>query len=209
MEDQISFYGSQQQRLFQIERYAMDAPGKVVEYLNKKLPRGLVMDLGAGDGYTANKIEGRTVLCVEPSSGMVIYDNNPLWLKGTAENLPFHDNYLDGAYSTWAYFLPGVEKLSGLKEVERVCKDRSKIIIIDNAGGDEFTSFAQEPIHEGPEFYLENGFELEVIESVWQFENEQDCLDLMSLFFPDKFSKDDVNLQYSYRVAAYSKIVQK
>lgn len=48
MEDQIPFYGSQQQRLFQIERYAMDAPGKVVQYLNANLPRGVIMDLGAG-----------------------------------------------------------------------------------------------------------------------------------------------------------------
>lgn len=208
MEDQIPFYGSQQQRLFQIERYAMDAPGKVVQYLNANLPRGVIMDLGAGDGYTANKIEGRTILCVEPSSGMVNFKNNPYWLKGTAENLPFHDNYLDGAYSTWAYFLPGVEKLAGLNEVERACKDGARIIIIDNAGEDEFTRFANDPIHEGPEFYLENGFQMEIIETVWKFRNEQDCFEIMSLFFPKNFYKSDVKLQYSYRVAAYNKIVQ-
>jgi ubiquinone/menaquinone biosynthesis C-methylase UbiE len=75
---------------------------------------------------------------MEPSGGMIDTTISNIWTKGTAEHIPFHDNYFNGLYSTWAYFLAGVDKRKGLAEVERVMKKNGKIIIIDNEGNDEF-----------------------------------------------------------------------
>ena len=146
---------------------------------------------------------------MEPSSGMVNFSNHSLWVKGSAENIPFHDNYFDGAYSTWAYFLPGMEKSKGLEEALRVIKDSGKLIIVDNAGDDEFCSYAKTPIHEGPEFYFRNGFQREIIETAFEFENLQEAFALMSIYFPGSITRENIKQTYQYRVAAYTKSIQK
>ncbi len=205
MKDQIQFYGSENRELFAIERASMDRCGKVVEFLNNNLPVGMVLDIGAGDGHTASQIINSEIICLEPAPGIVNFSNNRLWAKGTAENIPFHNNYFDAAYATWAYFLPGVEKTKGLKEVERVVKPGGKIIIIDNAGGDEFTSYAESRITESISFYTENGFSLSYINTAFEFTSKDDALSLMTFFFGNKFNKTSIKLTYSFRVAAYMK----
>jgi hypothetical protein len=49
----IPFYGADDPAMFAIERAAMDRDGLVVRALDGLLPRGRVLDVGAGDGFTA------------------------------------------------------------------------------------------------------------------------------------------------------------
>ncbi len=205
--DVIPFYGSWYKDMFAIERSSMDRQGKVIAFLNKHLPQGLVLDIGAGDGFTAKRIIGRDVFCLEPSTGMVNFDNSPFWVRGSAEDIPFHDSYFDAAYSTWAYFFAGNDKRRGLKEAERVIKSGGKLIVVDNAGKDEFSSFAVHPIAEGPEFYLENGFTVHYIETAFEFASIEDAEALMSFYFGDRMKDENIRLSYEYRVAAYMKTV--
>ncbi|HUR50352.1 MAG TPA: class I SAM-dependent methyltransferase [Acidimicrobiales bacterium] len=69
----IPFYGAQDRRLFDIERAAMDRPGRVIAALDELLPRhGVVLDVGAGDGFTAERLttSERSVTALEPAAGM-------------------------------------------------------------------------------------------------------------------------------------------
>jgi hypothetical protein len=70
----IPFYGAENRKLFAIERDSMDRPGKVVGALDAILPsRGVLLDIGAGDGFTAERLttESRSVVAVEPATGMI------------------------------------------------------------------------------------------------------------------------------------------
>lgn len=110
MKDYLHFYGSDDLSLFQIERAAMDRQGLVVDYLHKTLPAGKIADIGAGTGFTAAKLlQNRTITCIEPSETLPNWDLPVTWVKATAETLPFHVGYFDAVYSTWAYFLPGIQ----------------------------------------------------------------------------------------------------
>lgn len=202
--DIIPFYGSKQHEMFAIEREAMDRHGVVLDFLNRELPEGLILDVGAGSGYMASRIRGnRQVICLEPSAGMMDRNISNIWIKGSAESIPFHDDYVDAVYSTWAYFLAGVDKTRGLQEVERVLKPEGKIIIIDNAGDDEFTSFADQIIAGDEEFYREYGFQRQILESAFVFNNLEDAEKLMSFFFGAETMTGNICLEYQYRIAAY------
>lgn len=205
MQDQIDFYGASQRELFAIERESMDRQGKVIARLNQVLPQGTLLDIGAGDGYTAKRIQNRTIVCLEPASGMVNFDNTALWVKGTAEAMPFHNHSFDAAYATWAYFLPGQDKTKGLQEAERVVKPGGRLVIVDNAGEDTFCSLAADPIFEGPDFYLQNGFTQEIIETAFEFKTHDEAYRLMSLYFGEAIQRETVQLEYDYRVALYIK----
>ena len=78
----LAFYGSENRRLFEIERETMGRQGKVLDFLNQSLPDGLILDVGAEDGVTASRIRERQVICQEPSDGMVNFGNHRLWPKG-------------------------------------------------------------------------------------------------------------------------------
>ncbi len=207
MNDVIPFYGARDRKMFAIERSSMDRQGKVIDFLNSHLPQGLILDIGAGDGYTAKRITVADVICLEPSNGMVNFNNNRLWVKGSAESIPFHDNYFDAVYATWAYFLPGSDKSKGLREAERVVKHGGTIIIVDNAGNDEFCRLASTPIAEGPAFYQEHGFSVTYIDTAFEFESFDDALALMTMYFGDRISKENIKLEYEYKVVAYTKIM--
>ena len=84
-------------------------------------------------------------------------------------------------------------------------KPGGKIIIVDNAGEDEFCTFAKEAIYEGPDFYLQNGFTPYYISTSFQFKSLEDAKDLMTLFFKDNIKFEDIRLEYAYRVVAYMK----
>ncbi len=49
----IPFYGADDPDMFAIERRAMDRDGLVIAALDAALPGGLVLDVGAGDGFSA------------------------------------------------------------------------------------------------------------------------------------------------------------
>ena len=60
-EEVIPFYGAELPRLFEIERRCMDRDQVVPRFLDRILPKGRVLDIGAGNGFTAGLLasEGR------------------------------------------------------------------------------------------------------------------------------------------------------
>lgn|SRR5690625_4670671 len=102
----IPFYGGLKPELFEIERRCMDRDGKVIKYLDSFLPDGIVLDVGAGNGYTAEKLirDNRLVIPMEPDEKMIDLSKNMIWSNGVAQSIPFHSNTFDAVYSTWAFF---------------------------------------------------------------------------------------------------------
>jgi ubiquinone/menaquinone biosynthesis C-methylase UbiE len=140
----IPFYGADNPRLFAIERRCMDRAGKVIDYLNNLLPNGMILDIGAGNGFTAQKLTHlqRRIVALEPAGGMIDRQVSLPWTQGVAQELPFKANSFSGAYATWAYFFPTYNEYGtyGLKEIHRVVMPDHPLVIVDNAGGDEFCS---------------------------------------------------------------------
>jgi len=68
----IPFYGADDPAMFTIERAAMDRDGLVEKALDEVLPGGRVLDVGAGDGFTAERLSAsRRIVALEPSAGMI------------------------------------------------------------------------------------------------------------------------------------------
>ena len=209
MEDYIPFYGTDYPELFEIERKAMDRDGKVISNLNYMLPKGRVLDIGAGNGFTANRLvqEDRHITCLEPSPTLPNFKLDVSWVKATAESMPFHDGYFHGAYATWAYFLPGVDKQKGLEEAKRVVCRGGSIIIVDNLGKDEFTSFAKKNIVTDGQFYKDNGFESQIVETSFRFDTLEEAEKLMTAFFGKEAMAGNLKLEYQFKVVIYELII--
>ena len=130
----IPFYGAEDPELFAIERRAMDRDGLVLSALDRLLPIGRVLDVGAGDGFTAQRLRvGRTVVALEPSERMLTRRRSSRRVRGEAEHLPFGDDTFDAAYATWAYFFsrdwdptPGIAELDRIVRRRRPARDRGQ-----------------------------------------------------------------------------------
>ena len=181
----IPFYGPDRPELFEIERRTMDRPGKVIEALDRVLPDGRVLDVGAGNGFTAGRLtKGRIVVPMEPAAGMVDPTVDLPWVRGDAEHLPFADGAFDAAYATWAYFFSGFGDVSvGVDEARRVSK--GPVAIVDNLGGDEFEALAVGPISADVGWWEAAGFELVEIETAFVFDSVDEARTLLGFFFGD------------------------
>jgi ubiquinone/menaquinone biosynthesis C-methylase UbiE len=182
----IPFYGTDHPELFATERAAMDRPGLVIDRLNDMLPRGTVVDIGAGDGFTAERLAtpNRTIIAVEPARGMVDRIRPLTWVRADAEALPFRDGSVDGAYATWAYFFSrGFDPTPGIAELHRTVRRGGPLVVVENLGEDEFCSLAPSDISAVPAFWTKQGFTLEVIETEFSFETAQDALQLLTFYF--------------------------
>lgn len=204
----IPFYGSRDRSAFAIERAAMDRSGVVLDRLNDLLPaNGTMLDVGAGNGYTA-KLVGtpeRTVVALEPAQGMIDPTSDIEWVQGVAQDLPFETGSFDGFYSTWAYFFPSLHDISaGLAEAHRVVRPGGQIIIVDNAGGDEFSSIAGSDLGTDIGFWRDAGFDASILETSFSFESEEDAHRLLTLYFGPA---TDVVLEIGYRVAVMTTTV--
>ena len=186
----IPFYGTEQPDLFAIERSAMDRAGLVITELDKLLPTsGVVVDVGAGDGHTAERLTSasRSVVAVEPSDGMVRSIRLLPWVLGLAQELPIRTGAADGLYATWAYFFPKHHDVTaGLAEADRVVKPGGPIVIVDNLGGDEFTALADRDITTDPDFWAADGFEMSVVDTAFEFDTLDDARVLLGLFFGER-----------------------
>ena len=204
----IPFYGGGHPDLFEVERRCMDRDGHVIAHLDAQLPRaGCVLDVGAGDGFTAQRLQrgSRRVIALEPDPRMIDRGKPLTWVRGVAQELPFHDDTFDAVYATWAFFFSGVKDRDvGLSEAARVIKPGGVLLIVDNAGGDEFCALSPRSIASTDEFWTREGFGKTFIDTTFRFDTVEEARRLLGFYFgdaPDKHAR----LEISYRVVVYEK----
>lgn len=206
----IPFYGVDRPDLFDIERAAMDRPGKVIDRLDRLLPGGTIADIGAGDGFTAARLSrpDRAIVCVEPARGMIRPQRRLTWVQADAAVLPFRDGSLDAAYATWAYFFSRgpVDPAPGIAELHRTVRPGGPLVIADNAGGDEFTALASRDLSADPSFWRRRGFGVEIVETTFAFDSPTDAWRLLDFYFDDIGSAPPT--EFSYRVALFIGVSQ-
>ncbi len=205
----IPFYGSENRHLFEIERRCMDKDGVVINYLDKILPSGQTIDIGAGNGYTAALLTrpNRRVIPYEPSNNMIDRKQSLPWVRGIAQELPFRSNAFDGAYATRAYFFPAIgygEK--GLEELIRVVKPQDPICIVDNAGDDEFCSLFERDISSDSSWWYKRGFESHILETSFKFDSIEEAQELLSFYWTLNGCKpgSEVDIEIEYKVVVFT-----
>lgn len=204
----IPFYGGIKPDLFEIERRCMDREGKVIEHLDSILPSGIILDVGAGNGYTAEKLmhENRLIIPMEPDEKMIDHSKHLAWSNGVAQSIPFHSNTFDAIYSTWAFFFDGISDIDeGLNEVERVVKDQGQIVIVDNYGSDEFCSFSPHDISSSVSKWVERGFEYEIIDTAFVFDTIEEAKKLLTFYFGEQGNQVN-KTKLEYKVVVYTKV---
>jgi ubiquinone/menaquinone biosynthesis C-methylase UbiE len=203
----IPFYGATNPRLFEIERRCMDRDGVVVDFLDRVLPQGRILDVGAGNGFVANQLlrrDRRRFVALEPDSRMVDLSRPLLWTRGVVQNIPFQNATFDAAYATWAYILAGVtDKEYGLREVLRVVKANGPVVLIDNAGGDDFCALSAKPIADDGNWYLQRGFKRTVLDTAFRFDSIDEARELLSFYFGGNAIRSIDSAEIGFRVAAY------
>ena len=202
----IPFYGADRPELFAVERRAMDRPGRVIAALDEALPlSGQVLDIGAGDGFTARRLQtaDRKMVAVEPARKMISSDDALSWTRGDAEHLPFATASFDAAYATWAYFFSrDWSPEPGIAELHRVVKPGGSLLVVDNLGDDEFCALASAEITADPAYWARQGFRCRTIETTFAFESMADARSLLGFYFG---ANSEYNaLEYSYRVGLFS-----
>jgi len=202
----IPFYGAADPAMFAIERAAMDRDGLVVRALDGLLPRGRVLDVGAGDGFTAERLgANRRIVALEPNVGM-IGARSLAWVRGDAEHLPFTTGSFDGAYATWAYFFSrDWDPTPGIAELDRVVRAGEPLAIVDNLGGDAFAALAEADISADPTWWNERGFETRVIETAFRFDDLDDARRLLGFFFGDR-GVAGAALEVPFRVGIFTRL---
>jgi SAM-dependent methyltransferase/predicted N-acetyltransferase YhbS len=204
----LPFYGADRPDLFQVERRSMDRPARVLVHLDTRLPSGTVLDVGAGDGWTARRLAraDRHVIAVEPSPAMLAQtepDAHVTYVAGEAGALPLATASLDAAYATWAYFFPGFHDPSrGLAELHRVVRPGGPIVVVDNAGDDEFTDLGTAGGGADLDWFEERGFTIDVVDTAFDLRGEDPGL-ARELFERYLGGPLDAPLReaYGYRVA--------
>jgi SAM-dependent methyltransferase len=203
----VDFYGAHDPEMFALERKAMDPAGRVIDALERHLPeRGIVLDVGAGEGFSAERLTtgSRRVVPMEPAAGMIRRERRLPWVRGDAEFVPFREGSFSGAYATWAYFFSrDWDPTPGIEELHRVVTADGPLLIVDNLGGDDFSAMSEEHYTSDPEFWTRQGFELEVIDTTFEFGTQDDADRLLSFYFGDP-GRGTGKLTFSFRVGLYS-----
>ncbi len=206
----IPFYGAEEPALFEIERRAMDRDGVVIGWLHEHLPRGLVLDVGAGDGFTATRLstDERTVVALEPAPGMVgpVEGRSRLvWVRGVAQDLPFHDGTFDGVYATWAYFFANRSDLDdGLAEARRVLRPGGTLVLVDNAGDDGLAALSPRPLASDPEVFRARGFAVTRLRTAYKFDDPEQARALLGRYFGPEVAGSFEGTEVDHQVFVYT-----
>lgn len=208
----IPFYGAKYPEIFEIERRCMDRQGKVIDHLAKTLPSGIVLDIGAGNGFTASRLTAsdRRVVPMEPDAGMIDPNQSLLWTQGLAQAIPFKDQKFDAVYATWAFFFVGIpDLLTGLHEAIRVIKDDGWLIMVDNAGEDEFCQLSSHNIASDRNWWKAHGFQETILETQYQFDSVTEAKKLITFYFGEAAGAKIVKSEIEYKVVVYSLQIDK
>jgi SAM-dependent methyltransferase len=202
----IPFYGADDPEMFAIERAAMDRDGLVLAALDEILPAGPVVDVGAGDGFTAAKLTAeRSVVALEPAAAMITLRDGVRWVRGEAEHLPFRDGTFAGAYATWAYFFSrGWDPRAGIAELDRVVAPGGPLAIVDNLGGDAFAELADADISADPAFWQGEGFSCRPIATSFRFDDLDDARTLLGFFFGEH-GRQHAAVDVGFRVGLFTR----
>lgn len=94
-----------------------------------QLPKGRLLDLGAGTG-TANEVFGdRWVVALDPSREMLSSNGATRRLVGVGERLPFDDNVFDAVFSAYVFRnLDSVDET--LREVARILRPGGRLGVV-------------------------------------------------------------------------------
>ena len=209
----IPFYGSQRPGLFEIERRCMDREGPLLSFLDRSLPSGRILDIGAGNGFTAFRLRnaGRNTVPLEPDPGMIERGNTLQWVRGVAQEMPFSDDTFSAAYATFAYFFPCYHGFGdeGLVEASRVVSSGGLILIADTAGDDEMCSMFKRHVAGDPEWWAARDFERKLVASHFKFDNLEEAAELMNFYWEvnGRTEAAKVKLEIEMKVAVYTKVV--
>ncbi len=191
----------------------MDRDGRVIEHLDRALPDAFVLDVGAGNGFTAIRLSStsRIVVALEPDPDMIDEGVPVLWAQGVAQRLPFRDDAFHGAYATWAFFFAGSRDDidDGLEELNRVVRHGGTIVVVDNAGGDEFSSLWDKNIASDRSWWRPRGFQETLIETSFRFDSLDEARELLGFYFGDDAVQNIRGTEIQYDVVAYGKVLEK
>jgi SAM-dependent methyltransferase len=202
----IPFYGAEDPEMFAIERRAMDRDGRVIRALDRILPTGRLLDVGAGDGFTAGRLgSGRGIVALEPNAGMIRRGDRLRWVRGEAERVPFRPATFRAAYATWSYFFSrDHDPTPGIAELDRVVVRGGPLAIVDNLGGDAFSAMAEADISADPSFWTGHGFDTHVIDTAFRFDDLSDAETLLGFFFGDR-GRRGARTEVGFRVGLFTR----
>ena len=85
----------------------------------------------------------------------------------------------------------------------RVVRHRGPIVIIDNAGGDEFCALSRKPIADGGQWYSARGFNRTVLETAFRFDSTDEASELLAFYFGEDVAQSIRTTEIEFKVAAY------